>query len=248
MARKTHSTYAEHDIRHRSRVPFKRAADIGVDRSWFTTNTRDSAVEERWSAIITQGVASWKTEKIKGRINVAKAQTDKNPLNKTLTITANENHLGRHACWSEVIGEYRTTLMDFGQAVWSAIVRTVISKPGNGQWSEVTVIRQNFMPYFYRAATTPAVSPMRMCRCTVVVSRLCVERGNSVEIYKTTHDGHNTIQYHLLLILLSAETRFFICRSPRRQHIQSRCHRDIFTGNGKPTRVAFVVVAGRLTI
>lgn len=113
----------------------------------------------------------------------------------TLTITANENHLGQHACWSVVIGECRTALMDFGWAVWSAIVRTVISKPGNGQWSEVTVIRQIFMLYFYRAATTPAVSPMRMCHCAVVVSRLCVERGNSAEIYKTIHDGHNTVQY-----------------------------------------------------
>lgn len=71
------------------------------------------------------------------------------------------------------------------------------------------MIRQIFMPYFYRAATTPAVSPMRMCRYAVVVSRLCVKRGNWVKIYETSLDRHNTVQYHLSLIYYCRPRRDF---------------------------------------
>lgn len=56
MARKIPSTYAEHDIQTYVMSTFKVAADIGVDCSWFATNTRDSDVRET-VCNLTHGVA-----------------------------------------------------------------------------------------------------------------------------------------------------------------------------------------------
>lgn len=166
--------------------------------------------------------------------------------------------------------------MDVGRPVQSAIVSIVRTYNG------YLAVGNSVMERNYRDTTDFHAVLLQSChnagrrtdasdRGCVAVPRpwwcrawVCVERGNSVKIYKNGSRSmhYYNIQYRetdicrLILLLLSAGTRFFIRSSTFK--FQSRYHCGfIITGNGQPVRVTFccyyllllrVVIARRMVI
>lgn len=156
-----------------------------LDRSLFTTNTRDSAVGEMVNNIT---VAGWKIKNINGRINVACRESDKShePAQQRWWLRTEHTSDGARAGdWSVIIGEWRTAVMDVGRAVQTAKTPKTLSR--NSYFAVGNSVVRNGAN---RRDTTDFHAVPRN-RAATTPSRVIVDRGKWVKIYKSIHDRHN---------------------------------------------------------